>query len=78
MLNKYRVKAKIIVSDKVYSVSDTIIAYSDKQARFNFYNRIKLYFKIEEVNLASKVSCSLLKEDVSMIIDLGFKNIVID
>lgn len=78
MLNKYRVKAKIIVSDRVYSVSDTITAYSDKQERFNFYNRIKLYFKIEEVNLASKVSCSLLKENVSIIIYLGFKNIVID
>lgn len=75
MLSNYKLETKIVIYGNYYRVYDIQSGYSEKQARFEFYQRIKMYFKIDTITFVEKVTCRLIKENVKIpILDLGFKN----
>ena len=73
--SKYSLTTTIVILDNYYIIYDITSGYSEKQARFEFYQRIMTYFKIDKVVLTEKVVCKLIKENIAIpILDLAFKN----
>jgi hypothetical protein len=75
MLNNYKLETQIVIYGNYYRVYDIQSGHSEKQAKFEFYQRIKMHFKIDNITFVEKVGCRLIKKNVRIpILDFGFKN----